>query len=115
MLYEVITISGNEEGYSIAIKPIIDIGRTTATCGGIITANDHYTFKEVGVIVGYKYGIDYYQNQGVFKSDTISNDFNCKLTGLLSNTKYYIKAYAINSRITSYNVCYTKLLREWNK
>ena len=79
---------------------ITQIAETTAVAGGNVTADGGASVTERGVV----YGIS--ENPTVGNSKVVGGSgtgtFTCNLTGLQPNTKYYVRAYAVNSKGTAY-------------
>lgn len=79
---------------------ISEITSSTANCGGNISSNGGEVIKARGVC--------YCTNQSPTVSDNLTDDgtgdgvFQSKLIGLTPDTKYYVRAYAINSVGTGY-------------
>ncbi|PKP00618.1 MAG: hypothetical protein CVU14_07480 [Bacteroidetes bacterium HGW-Bacteroidetes-9] len=77
-----------------------DITQTAATCGGDVTSQ--------GTSAVTVRGVCWSMLQNPTTSDSHSNDgsgtgsFTSKLTGLIPNTSYYVRAYATNSEGTAY-------------
>ncbi len=99
-----ITLSGGaQEVHSpdVTTKEVTAIGTSTATTGGIVT-NDHgypVTFRGVCYSsTNSQPGIS-----GPMTSDgSGTGSYTSNLTGLASNTTYYVRAYAINAVGTNY-------------
>ena len=79
---------------------ITQIAETTAVAGGNVTADGGASVTERGVV----YGIS--ENPTVGNSKVVGGSgtgtFTCNLTGLQPNTKYYVRAYAVNKKGTAY-------------
>ena len=77
-----------------------DISYTSATVGGNVTSDGGATVTECGVVYSTN------QNPTTANSKVISGSgigsFTCNITNLQENTKYYVRAYAINKKGTSY-------------
>ena len=79
---------------------VTQITETTAVAGGNVTSDGGASVTERGVV----YGIS--ENPTVGNSKVVGGSgtgtFTCNLTGLQPNTKYYVRAYAVNSQGTAY-------------
>lgn len=77
-----------------------NVTTNSATCGGNVTSDGGATVTQRGVC--------YSTSQNPTTSDiTVTSglgigSFSCAITGLLENTTYYVRAYAINSEGTAY-------------
>jgi len=101
---------GNEQNFltlqdSLVLPTVItatvtDITETTATCGGDVLNSGGSSVTSRGVC--YKTG----PSPSINDAHTINGDgtgnFTSNLVGLLPNTKYYVRAYAINNAGTAY-------------
>lgn len=77
-----------------------DIGHTHATCGGYVNSDGGSEVTERGVCWATTLNpttIDSHLNNG-----TGTGEFSINITGLTANTTYHIRAYAVNSKGTSY-------------
>ena len=85
---------------SVTTKDIINITLTTATCGGNVTSDGDATVTERGVC--------WSTNPNPTIEDNKTNDgsglgiYTSNIINLVSNTQYYVRAYATNSKGTSY-------------
>lgn len=79
---------------------VSDITESTVSCGGSITSDGgkNITAKGVCWSAGRTPTID----DNHTSDGTGAGSFTCSLTGLVKNTKYYVRAYATNSAGTSY-------------
>lgn len=76
------------------------IGRTTASSGGIITSNGGAAISASGVCWGTSHNPSF---EGYHTDDgTTTGSFTSNITGLLPNTLYYVRAYATNVAGISY-------------
>ena len=79
---------------------ITQIAETTAVAGGNVTADGGASVTERGVVYGTA------ENPTTASSKVVNGSgtgaFTCNLTGLQPNTKYYVRAYAVNSKGTAY-------------
>ncbi len=85
---------------TVTTSSITNISYTSATCGGNVTADGGLTIMERGVCYSTTTNPSIYDNK-VTSSGT-TGSFTCSLTGLIANTKYYVRAYATNSKGTIY-------------
>jgi len=85
---------------SISTTAISNISHTTATSGGAISSNGGATITASGVCWSTT------QNPTTTNSKTtdgtVTGSFTSSITGLIANTTYYVRAYAINSVGTAY-------------
>ncbi len=103
------TAYGNELTFTTLINPLLpllttsalsNVTQTTATSGGNITADGGSTVSFRGVCWGTSPGptmSNSYSTNGNGTGTFVSN-----LTGLTSNTLYYLRAYAVNANGTSF-------------
>jgi pectin methylesterase-like acyl-CoA thioesterase len=85
---------------TLTTKPITDISTTFATSGGIISKDGNSAISAKGVCwntAGSPTTAD-----STSKDGSTSTPFTSSLTGLLAGTKYYVRAYAVNSAGTAY-------------
>lgn len=85
---------------SLSTNSITEIGETSATVGGNISSDGGAAVTERGVVWGLSTNpttADNKQNIG-----TGTGAFTATLTGLESNTTYFVRAYAVNSEGTAY-------------
>ncbi len=102
----IFTISCNKDDNVVAVPPtvmtaeVIDIDKTSATCGGTVTSdgNDEVTVR----------GVCWSTDQTPVISDDRTRDgsgtgtYTSSITGLYCNTTYYVRGYAINGEGTGY-------------
>jgi hypothetical protein len=85
---------------TITTNSITSISQTSAISGGVITANGGAAITQRGVCWSTT------TNPTIMNSKTINGSgngsFNSSITGLSSNTIYYVRAYATNSVGTNY-------------
>ncbi len=85
---------------TVTTSVVANITSTTATCGGNVTNQGASNVTERGVCWSTS------QNPTVSNSHTTdgsgTGSFTSNITGLTPNTTYYVRAYAINSKGTSY-------------
>ena len=85
---------------SVTTATVTQITETSAVAGGNVTSDGGASVTDRGVV--------YSTNQHPTVADNkVSNgsgmgSFTCNLTNLLPNTKYYVRAYAVNSQGTAY-------------
>lgn len=85
---------------TVTTKNVSNITQTTATCGGNVT--------DAGSSKVTARGVCWDTSKNPTKSDSKTTDgsgtgsYTSQLTGLQSNCKYYVRAYATNSEGTSY-------------
>ncbi len=100
-----VKVSGTMEGAvanpaTVSTTAISSISTTTATTGGTISSNGGGAVTASGVVWSTS------QDPTIADSKTTENvtsgSYVSSLTGLLSNTTYYVRAYATNSAGTSY-------------
>ena len=77
-----------------------NITQTTATCGGNVTADGGQTVTARGVC--YSTTSNPTISNSKVTSGSGTGSFTCNLTGLTAGTKYYVRAYATNSKGTAY-------------
>ena len=101
------TSYGNEVSFSttanmptVTTDEVSNITQTTAQGGGNVTDDGGATVTERGICWGTGH------NPTTGGSHATSGEgtgaFVCNMTGLTQNTKYYVRAYAVNSQGTSY-------------
>ena len=85
---------------TVTTKAVTGITQTAATSGGTITSTGGAPHSEKGLVYATTTNPTILNNKLI---DTISGlTWNSTLTGLTGNTKYYVRAYAINSAGTAY-------------
>lgn len=85
---------------TVTTSTVIDITETSATCGGNVTKDGGGTIISRGVCWNTTGSPNINYNK---TSDGISSgSFTSSLTGLTANSTYYVRAYATNSKGTSY-------------
>ena len=85
---------------ALTTSDIIDIGYTTATCGGNVTADGGQSVTERGIC--YSTSTNPTISNNKITSGSGTGSFSCTLTSLTAGTTYYVRAYATNSKGTSY-------------
>ena len=85
---------------TVTTSSATNVSYTSATVGGNVTSDGGATVTECGVVYSTN------QNPTTANSKVISGSgigsFTCNITNLQENTKYYVRAYAINKKGTSY-------------
>ena len=86
------------------------ISQTTASCGGNVTADGGAAVTARGICFGTTANPTI-TNTTVVAAGT-TGTFTCNITGLTTNTTYYVRAYATNSAGTAYGngISFTTLL-----
>ena len=89
----------NEDGYpQMATALVTNITHNSATCGGNVSSGGPNLIR----------GVCWSTSPKPTTSDSLTTDgigegsFTSEITGLTSSTKYYVRAYATNSRYTGY-------------
>lgn len=77
-----------------------DIGRTHATCGGYVNSDGGSEVTERGVC--WATTLNPTTNDSHLNNGTGTGEFSINVTGLSANTTYHVRAYAVNSKGTSY-------------
>lgn len=85
----------NQTVPTVKTNEVTEITSTTAICGGEVTSENGWRVTERGVCWGTE------SNPTLSDSHTIDGEsigkFTLEITGLIPNTKYYVRAYAINA------------------
>ena len=98
---EEFTTLNNPTAPTVTTGSYSNVGCTSATCGGSVTAENGVSIDRRGVCYGTSPNPT--TSNQVFNSGTGTGSFTCNLTGLTANTKYYYRAYAIyNGNETKY-------------
>jgi uncharacterized protein (TIGR02145 family) len=99
---------------SVTTKTVSTITATSASTGGYISSDGGSTVTERGVC--YSITENPSVASDVFVEGGGTGNFTCDLTGLLPQTPYYVKAYAINSAGIAYGsqVSFTTLQVPFN-
>jgi hypothetical protein len=85
---------------TVTTSVVTQITETTAVAGGNVTADGGASVTERGVVYGTAENPTTANTKKVSGSGT--GAFTCNLTGLQASTTYYVRAYAINEKGTSY-------------
>ena len=85
---------------TLVTKPITSITSTSATSGGIIIAGGGSVITERGLVYATTTNPTILNNKLVGSS--VGTDWSSTITGLIGNTKYYVRAFATNAMGTSY-------------
>ena len=85
---------------SVITAEVSNITQTTAQGGGNVTNDGGATVTERGVCWSTSHNPT--TSGSHLSSGTGTGSYTCDITGLTANTKYYIRAYAVNSQGTSY-------------
>ena len=85
---------------AVTTSSATNISYTSATCGGNVTTDGGQTVTARGVCYSTTQNPTIYNSKKQSGSGTGS--FTCNLTGLPAGTTYYVRAYATNSKGTSY-------------
>jgi hypothetical protein len=102
--YKDIALYNNGGGAStptVSTSTPTNITSNSATCGGNVTNDGGANVIQRGVCYSTSPNPNT-SNGTIATSGTGTGEYTCNLTGLTSNTKYYVRAYAINSVGTSY-------------
>ena len=95
-----------DSGGSAPVLPTVstsdpsNVTTSTAICGGNVTSDGGADVTQRGVC--YSTSQNPTTSSQIVTSGTGTGSFTCNLTGLSANTKYYVRAYAINSEGTAY-------------
>ena len=85
---------------TVTTSTVTQITETTAMAGGNVTSDGGASVTERGVVYSTSSNPTTASNKVASGSGT--GAFTCNLTGLQPNTTYYVRAYAVNSKGTSY-------------
>ena len=85
---------------TITTSAVTQITETTAVAGGNVTADGGASVTERGVVYSTTANPTTANTKKVSGSGT--GAFTCNMSGLLAGTTYYVRAYAINEKGTSY-------------
>ena len=84
----------------VATTNVSDITKTSATIEGIVVNDGGTEITDIGICWGTSPNPTISSNRTTIVSG--SNPFTGSITGLTGDTRYYVRAYAINSAGTSY-------------
>lgn len=84
----------------VTTAPVTDITQTSAKGGGEVTDGGGTTVTERGICWSTSHNPTVSSSHA--NSGTGMGTFTCNITGLNPDTKYYVRAYATNSRGTAY-------------
>ena len=85
---------------TVVTKPVSSITSTSATSGGTISLTGGAAHSEKGLVYGTTTNPTISNSK--ISDNTAGLDWTTNITGLTGNTKYYVRAYAINSAGTAY-------------
>jgi uncharacterized protein (TIGR02145 family) len=85
---------------TVSTKPVTGITETGATSGGTITSTGGASHSEKGLVYATTTNPTILDNKLIDTNAGLT--WNSALTGLMGNTKYYIRAYATNIMGTAY-------------
>jgi uncharacterized protein (TIGR02145 family) len=85
---------------TVSTKPVTGITQTGATSGGTITSTGGASHSEKGLVYATTTNPTILDNKLIDTNAGLT--WNSALTGLMGNTKYYIRAYATNIMGTAY-------------
>lgn len=86
---------------NVTTAPVSGIASTSATAGGNLVSDGGNTITEKGVCYSTTANPTIADTK-VTVAGTATGNFSANLTGLTASTTYHVKAYAINSKGTSY-------------
>jgi len=87
---------------TVTTAEISNIAQTAATAGGNVTADGNAAVTARGVVYSTTQNPTVETNNGITTDGTGTGEFTSTISGLTSNTTYYIRAYATNSEGTVY-------------
>jgi len=85
---------------TVITNAVSNITQTSATCGGHVTSDGNATVTARGVCCSTSSNPTI--NNSHTTNGTGTGSFTSNITGLTSNTTYYVRAYATNTKGTSY-------------
>ncbi len=97
-----IIVNVTADAPTVTTTDITEITAGTATGGGNVSDDGGVDVTARGVVWGETSGPTLASNSGFTEDGTGTGAFVSSLTGLTSNTTYFIKAYATNSQGTAY-------------
>ena len=87
---------------TISTKPVNNITQTTAVSGGNVISDGYSPITERGIVWGTYENPSIENNEGITEDGTGVGEFDSQIDGLVHDTEYYVRAYATNSKGTSY-------------
>ena len=84
----------------VTTNNVTNVTSTSASCGGNVTSDGGYSVTARGVC--WSTSSNPTINNSHTNSGTGTGSFNATLTGLTQGTTYYVRAYATNSKCTTY-------------
>lgn len=88
---------------SVTTSTITQITETTAVAGGNVTGDGKASVTERGVVYSLSANPSISDlSSTIVRSGSGTGSFTCNLAGLEEGTKYYVRAYAMNSKGTAY-------------
>ena len=88
---------------SVTTSTITQITETTAVAGGNVTSDGKANVTERGVVYSLSANPSISDlSSTIVRSGSGTGSFTCNLTGLEEGKKYYVRAYAMNSKGTAY-------------
>lgn len=99
---DVMTFTTSITNASLSSVIVSDITSTSATLSSKVSGHGGETVSEVGFYYSTEETVDPAKSQKVNRTYS-SDSFSISISGLSINTKYYVKAYAVNSAGTVYS------------
>ena len=96
------SITTSPDTATITTASVTNVGDSSATCGGTITDDGGVPVTARGIYWSQSPYVSGLQHQGMTTDGTGTGSFTSRMTGLLPNTTYYVRAYAETSEGTSY-------------
>ena len=88
---------------SVTTSAVTQITETTAVTGGNVTSDGNASITERGVVYSLSANPTISDlSSTIVRSGNGTGSFTCELTNLQEDTKYYVRAYAMNSKGTAY-------------
>ena len=88
---------------SVTTSAVTQITETTAVAGGNVTSDGGASVTERGVVYSLSANPTISDlGSTIVRSGSGTGSFTCELTNLQAGTKYYVRAYAMNSKGTAY-------------
>lgn len=100
--YKALLVAEKRYFPKVSTNNILNVYQSTGSCTATVIRDGGYTVTERGIVWSTIQNPTLEQNQGKSSSGGGIGDFIASLNGLALNTKYYVKAYAINSQGVSY-------------